>query len=63
MERPYKVFLYPFTVIVTVLIFAGLLVNTFSEDPLTSLIGLSVPAVGVLFYLYFDRRNRKIQNI
>ena len=63
MERPYKVFLYPFTVIITVLIFAGLLVNTFSEDPLTSLIGLGVPAVGVLFYLYFDKRNRKIQNI
>lgn len=58
LERPYRVFLYPFTVIITVLIFIGLLINTFIEDPVTSLIGLSVPALGVLFYIYFNKRNR-----
>lgn len=58
LERPYKVFLYPFTVIVTTLIFIGLLINTLMEDPATSLIGLIVPAVGVLFYIYFDRKNK-----
>src|SRR5699024_4902414 len=58
LERPYKVFLYPFTVILTTLIFMGLLVNTLIEDPVTSIIGLVVPAIGVLFYIYFDRKNK-----
>ncbi|MDR7869328.1 MAG: amino acid permease [Tissierellaceae bacterium] len=61
-ERPYKVFLYPFTVIITVLIFAGLLINTFIEDPATSLISLSVPAIGILFYTYFSYRNKVNEN-
>lgn len=59
LERPYKVFLYPFTVILTTLIFIGLLINTLIEDPITSLIGLAVPAIGVLFYIYFDRKNKR----
>lgn len=59
LERPYKVFLYPFTVILTTLIFIGLLINTLIEDPVTSMIGLIVPAIGVLFYLYFDRKNKE----
>lgn len=63
LERPYKVFLYPFTVALTVLIFIGLLFNTLIEDPITSLIGLSVPALGVLFYIYFNRRNKINNNI
>ena len=63
LERPYKVFLYPFTVAITVLIFIGLLVNTLIEDPITSLIGLSVPALGVLFYIYFNRRNKVNNNL
>lgn len=61
MERPYKVISYPVTVILTTIIFVGLLINTFFEDPITSIIGLSVPAVGVLFYIYFDRKNRTEQ--
>lgn len=61
MERPYKVIGYPVTVILTTIIFVGLLINTFFEDPITSIIGLSVPAVGVLFYIYFDRKNRTEQ--
>lgn len=63
MERPYRVFLYPFTVIVTTLIFIGLLINTLIEDPVTSLIGLAVPAVGILFYMYFNRKNKVRENI
>lgn len=55
-ERPYKVIGYPVTVILTTLIFVGLMINTFIEDPLTSIIGLAVPALGVLFYIYFDRK-------
>lgn len=63
MERPYKVIGYPVTVILTTLIFLGLMVNTFIEDPLTSIIGLAVPAIGILFYIYFDRKNKAEQNI
>lgn len=58
LERPYKVFLYPFTVVITLLIFIGLLINTFIEDPMTSIIGLSVPVLGTIFYFYFNRRNK-----
>ncbi|WP_353095197.1 amino acid permease [Tissierella praeacuta] len=57
-ERPYKVIGYPITVILTTLIFVGLMINTFIEDPQTSIIGLGVPAVGILFYFYFDRKNK-----
>ena len=59
-ERPYKVIGYPVTVILTTLIFVGLMINTFIEDPLTSIIGLAVPAFGVLFYIYFDRKFREM---
>lgn len=62
-ERPYKVIGYPVTVVLTTLIFVGLMVNTLIEDPLTSIIGLAVPAFGVLFYIYFDRKFKSEQNI
>jgi len=42
----------------SLVVFIGLIVNTFIEDPQTSIIGLAVPAVGILFYLYFDRKNK-----
>jgi APA family basic amino acid/polyamine antiporter len=58
LERPYKVIGYSFTIALTCIIFLGLLVNTLIEDPQTSVIGLIIPAVGILFYLYFDRRNK-----
>lgn len=61
LERPYKVIGYPVTVILTTIIFLGLMVNTFIEDPQTSIIGLAVPAIGVLFYYYFDRKNKDIK--
>jgi APA family basic amino acid/polyamine antiporter len=42
LERPYKMWGYPVTVIITILIFAGLMINTFIEDPVTALIGFIV---------------------
>lgn len=62
-ERPYKVFAYPITVVLTTLIFLGLMINTFIEDPITSVIGLSIPAIGILFYFYFNKNNKDIQKI
>lgn len=60
-ERPYKVIGYPITVILTTFIFIGLMANTFIEDPQTSIIGLVVPAIGTLFYFYFDKKNKTAQ--
>jgi APA family basic amino acid/polyamine antiporter len=59
LDRPYKVWGYPITVIITVLIFAGLMINTFVEDPVTALIGFIVPALGALVYIYFDKKNKR----
>lgn len=62
LKRPFKVWGYPVTVVITLLIYIGLLVNTFIEDPVTSVIGLVVPLVGVAVYYAFDRKLKK-QNI
>lgn len=61
LERPYKVWLYPTSVIITTLIFLGLMINTFIEDPVTALIGFIVPIIGVFFYMYFDKIMKKEQ--
>lgn len=59
LERPYKIWGYPVTVIVSTLLFFALMINTLIEDPVTALIGLVVPAVGCLVYWYFDRQIKK----
>ncbi|WP_019227463.1 APC family permease [Sedimentibacter sp. B4] len=59
LERPYKIWGYPVTVFITILIFAGLMINTFIEDPVTALIGFIVPAIGCVVYYYFDRKLKK----
>lgn len=63
LERPYKVIGYPITVILTTFIFVGLMINTFIEDPQTSIIGLLVSAVGMLFYFYFHKKNKTTQKM
>ncbi len=59
MERPYKVWGYPVLVIVTILITIGLLINTLIEDPVTSLIGLAVPAAGLVIYELVFKKSRQ----
>jgi len=54
-ERPYKAWGYPVLTVITALIFMGLMVNTFIEDPTTALLSLAVQVAGVLVYLIFDR--------
>ncbi|QIB69823.1 amino acid permease [Aminipila butyrica] len=56
LERPYKAWGYPVTVIISIALFAGLMINTLMEDPVTALIGLVVPAVGAVVYFIFDKR-------
>lgn len=58
-ERPYKVWLYPVSVIITALIFLGLVVNTFFDDPTSAMLGCIVPVIGVFFYIYFDKKLKK----
>ena len=59
LERPYKVWGYPVTVIITIIIFTALAVNTLIEDPLTAVIGLVVPIAGVIVWWIFDRRLKR----
>lgn len=63
LERPYKVWGYPVMVIVVCLVMLGLLANTFVSDPVTSAIGLGIPAVGLVLYLIFFRKNRRSNNV
>ena len=58
-ERTYKVWFYPVSVIITALIFLGLVISTFFDDPVSAVTGFIVSAIGVLFYLYFDKKNKK----
>lgn len=57
LERPYKVWGGIPTVIITLIIFAILLINEFVSDPFNSLIGLIVPAIGIFVYMYFKKKN------
>lgn len=58
MNRPYKVWGYPITVVLTILVTIGLLINTFIEDPVTSLIGLVVPVAGLVLYELVFKKNK-----
>lgn len=55
LKRPYKVWGYPVTLVLAVLAFTGILVNNLFDDPVTSIIGLVVPAIGFLLYLVFKK--------
>ena len=40
---------------------AGLAINTFVEDPITSVIGLAVPAVGLVLYELVFKKSVKAE--
>ena len=60
-ERPYKVWFYPVSVIITAAIFVGLIVISAIEDPVNGVVGLIVPIIGVGVYYAFEIRNRREQ--
>ena len=62
MPRPYKVWFYPVSVIIIVLIYIGLVISTFLDDPTSAIIGFVVPAIGIVFYLYFDKKKKQKGN-
>lgn len=43
LERPYKVWLYPFSIILVLIFMLSLIVNTIWQDPVTAALGLIVP--------------------
>lgn len=57
-ERPYKVWFYPVSIIITALIFTALLVQGAVDDPINGLIGFGVPALGAVVYFIFDKVNK-----
>lgn len=59
MDRPYKAWGYPVTVVIAVVLFAALMINTLVEDPKTALIGLIVPIIGVGCWYLFDKKLQK----
>lgn len=58
-ERPYKAWGYPVVTIITALLFLGLVINTFIEDPVSALLSMAVQIVGVIVYFIFDRRLKR----
>lgn len=59
LERPYRIPGYPVTLIISVLLYAALMINTFVEDMQTAVIGLVVPLLGAVVYYLFDVYNKK----
>ena len=58
-NRPFKIWGYPFSVIITALLFLGLVINTFIEDPTSAITGMAIPAVGIIFYFFFNWYNKR----
>lgn len=60
--RPYKVWFYPVSIIITALIYIALFVQAAIEDPINGLIGIGFPAMGAVTYFIFDRINHRTKN-
>lgn len=59
LHRPYRVAGYPWTVLITAVLFIGLLINTFTEDSQNAILGMGVQVLGILVYWYFDRQLKR----
>ena len=57
MERPYKVWFYPIPVLLICAIMIGLIANTIINDPITVLLGVIVPLLGLVIYEIFFRKS------
>ena len=57
MDRPYKVWLYPIPVLLICAIMIGLIANTIINDPITVLLGVIVPLLGLVIYEIFFRKS------
>ena len=59
MERPYKVWFYPFTVLIICAVMIGLIVNTVANDPFTVVLGAIVPLLGLVIYEVLFRKSHE----
>ena len=50
---------YPVTVVIAIVLFFALMVNTLVEDPKTALIGLVVPVMGIGLWKLFDMKLKR----
>lgn len=63
MERPYKVWLYPFTVFLICIIMVALIANTVINDPVTAALSFIVPLIGLgLYELLFRKNHERVVN-
>ncbi|MGB7069888.1 MAG: amino acid permease [Pyrinomonadaceae bacterium] len=58
-ERPYKALGYPVVPIVFVIVAGWLIYNTIVTEPMQSITGLILIALGLPVYYYFSRKNRE----
>ncbi|MEI3011422.1 MAG: hypothetical protein V8T46_04125 [Sutterella seckii] len=58
-ERPYKVWLYPFSIIFVLIFMLSLIINTIWQDPVTAALGLIVPILGLGIYEILFRRSHE----
>ena len=54
LKRPYKAWGYPVTVVIAIILFFALMINTLVEDPKTAITGLIVPVMGLILWKIFD---------
>ena len=57
LERPYKVWGYPYVPAFFILFSSAIMVNTFIESPEQSLMGLGLTLLGIPAYLYWKKKN------
>lgn len=62
LERPYKVWLYPLTPIIAVLVMVGMIINTLITDFRTSILGIIITLLSVILYgFYYLSKKRGIE--
>lgn len=59
MERPYKVWLYPVTVLLICAVMVGLIITTIVNDPMTAALSFIVPGLGLVLYEIFFKKQRE----
>ena len=59
MERPYKVWLYPVTVLLICAVMVGLIITTIVNDPMTAALSFIVPGLGLILYEVLFKKQRE----
>ena len=59
MERPYKVWLYPVTVLLICAVMVGLIITTIVNDPMTAALSFIVPGLGLILYELLFKKQRE----